>query len=359
MKKPFIPQQVPFKINDEHIIKLYKLALDARVKISEFNILLERSIVSESAIMYFSMHESIESTKIEGTQATFNDVMESEITGTKSNDVQEVLNYLEALQHGEIRLKSLPISTRLFHELHSIILKDSRGQHHSPGEYRKIQNFIGPTSDIKDASYIPPEPHLVSELISNLENYANNDEADDLDILIKAGIIHAQFETIHPYLDGNGRLGRILIILYLLDKQVITRPSFFLSEELEKNKFKYYGLLNNLRSDTPNWFNWLEFFLTSALKQANKYVDKLVRIESRYNEILEIAEEHSIRTDLVKIIFDRPYFTIPDIQKLLDVSYNTANSHVNKLAQLGIIYPDDKVRNKIYRFYDIIDILNN
>lgn len=260
MKKPFMPHKLPFKLEDEHIIKLYKLALNARVKISEFNILLERSIVTESAIMYFSMHESIESTKIEGTQATFNDVMESEITGHKSNDVQEVLNYLEALQHGEQRLKSLPISTRLFHELHSIILKDSRGQHRSPGEYRRIQNFIGPTGNIKDASYVPPEPNHVQELISNLENYMNDDDADDLDILIKTGIIHAQFETIHPYLDGNGRLGRILIILYLLDKGVITRPSFFLSEELEKNKFKYYGLLNNLRNDNPNWYNWLEFF---------------------------------------------------------------------------------------------------
>ncbi len=155
------------------------------LKIQEFNTLLERSVVSESAIMYFSMHESIESTKIEGTQATFNDVMESEITGSKSNDVQEVVNYFEALNHGAERLKALPISTRLFHELHSIILKNSRGQNRSPGEYRKIQNFIGPTADIKDATYIPPEPQLVDGYISNLENYINSDDQDNLDALIR------------------------------------------------------------------------------------------------------------------------------------------------------------------------------
>ena len=156
-----------------------------------------------------------------------------------------------------------------------------------------------------------------------------------------------------------GRLGRILIILYLLDKGVITRPSFFLSEELEKNKFKYYGLLNNLRNDNPNWYNWLEFFLTSALRQANKYVEKLRKIETRYTDILSLSEENGLRSAIVKLIFDQPYFTVPDIQKRLNVSYNTANSHIGKLAQLGIIYPDDKVRNRIYRFYDIIDILNN
>jgi len=359
MKKPFIPNKLPIDLEATDTIKLMQLAINARVKIQEFNTLLERSIVSESVIMYFSMHESIESTKIEGTQATFDDVLESELTGETSNDVQEVVNYLSALNHGSARLKSFPISTRLFHELHSIILQKSRGQHRSPGEYRKIQNFIGPTSDIKDATYIPPEPHLVNDYISNLENYINDDSMHDIDPIIKAGIIHAQFESIHPYLDGNGRLGRILIILYLLDKKVISKPSFFLSEELEKNKFKYYGLLNNLRNETPSWYNWLEFFLNSSINQANKYVDKLLKIESRYNELLVLANEHQVRPDLIPNIFKKPYFKISDIQSALDISYNTANRHVNKLVSLGVLFHDDKQRNRSYRFYDILDILNS
>lgn len=359
MKRPFVPNKLPITLTSDEIISLLKLALDARVKIQEFNTLLDRSIISDTIISYFSMHESIESTKIEGTQATFNDVMASELSGEQSNDVQEVVNYLEALIYGRQKLSTLPISTRLFHELHSIILNNSRGQNRSPGEFRRIQNFIGPTSDIKDATYIPPEPQLISEYISNLEQYINNDELDSLDYLIKAGIVHAQFETIHPYLDGNGRLGRILIILYLLEKKVISKPSFFLSEELEKNKYKYYGLLNNLRSNTPEWYRWLEFFLKSSTNQAQKYVGKLIRIEAKYQELLELSKANHFRVDFVPFIFKKPYFMISDVQNELGISYNTAQNHTNKLVQAGILFHDGKLRNRIYHFYDVFDILNS
>lgn len=359
MKYPFLPKILPPELTDSEIIKLLNLSIEARTKLTEFNTLLERSIVSETAIMYFSLHESIESTKIEGTQATFTDIMESELTGKRNNDVQEVLNYLVALNTGVKKLDSIPISTRLFHQLHKIILDNSRGMNRSPGEYRRIQNFIGPTNDIKDATYIPPAPTEISNLMSNLEEYINTDAINNLDHIIRAGIIHAQFETIHPYLDGNGRLGRILIILYLIDKKVINKPSFFMSEELEKNKFKYYGLLNNLRTETPNWFIWLEFFVTSAIRQANKYIEKLRSIEFLYESMAELAKEHNIRPDIIESIFTQPFFKISDLQARLNISYNTANSHVNKLVKIGKIFADDKKRNRSYRFYDIIDILNN
>lgn len=359
MKKPFVPNMLPLSLSSDEIISLYKIALEARVKIQEFNTLLERSVISESIMMYFSMHESIESTKIEGTQATFNDVLESELSGEKSNDVQEVLNYLTALNYGSKRLDTMPISTRLFHELHSIILNNSRGQNRSPGEFRRLQNFIGPTNDIKDASYIPPEPQLINAYISNLENYINDDTLDHLDYLIKAGIIHAQFETIHPYLDGNGRLGRILIILYLLEKKVIQKPSFFLSEELEKNKYKYYGLLNNLRKSSPDWYRWLEFFLKSSINQANKYVKKLKLIELKYQEIIDVSNKNNVRIDIVSFIFQKPYFMISDVQSFLNISYNTAQNHINKLVEVGVLFHDGKRRNRSYRFYDVLDILNS
>ncbi len=359
MKKPFLLKKLPISLSSEEIIQLFQLAINARVKIQEFNTLLDRSIVSESVIMYFSMHESIESTKIEGTQATFHDIMESELSGENSNDVQEVINYLKALNYGTQRLATLPISTRLFHELHEIILRNSRGQNRLPGKYRGIQNFIGPTNDIKDANYIPPEPQLINEYISNLELYINDDSLDSLDYIIKAGVIHAQFESIHPYLDGNGRLGRILIILYLLDKKVISKPSFFLSEELEKNRFKYYGLLNNLRTDSPDWFRWLEFFLKSTITQAKKYVEKLVRIEAKYEEILTISNKNSIRIDIIQFIFKKPYFTISNIQNELGISFNTAQNHINKLVSAKVLFHNEKRHNRGYRFYDIIDILNS
>lgn len=359
MLKPFKPKLLPISLPSEDILKLYKYAIDARVKIERFNSLLERSIISEEALVFFSLNESIQSTKIEGTQTTFSEIMESDITGETNNDIQEVRNYLDALTFGKDKLKQLPISTRLFFELHSIILRDSRGRNCSPGEYRKIQNFIGPTSNIKDAAYIPPEPHVIPEYMSNLEKYINNEIDDNLDHLIRAAIIHAQFETIHPFLDGNGRLGRILIILYLLDKRVIAKPSFFLSEELEKNKYKYYALLNNLRKPTPKWTEWVEFFLVSANKQATKNIEKLTKIEDLSRDLMNFASTNNIRKDLIDFIFRKPFFTIKEVQNALDISYNTANLHVQKLLSSNKIFVDDRIRNRIFRFYEILDILDS
>lgn len=359
MKKPFVPNLMPISLSAEDKLHLLNLALEARVKIERFNAMLERSIISEEVLISFSLQESIQSTRIEGTQATFSEVLESNITGEKGNDIQEVNNYLEALTTGRERLRHLPLSTRLFLELHSILLRDSRGGNRSPGEYRKTQNFIGPTNDIKDATYIPPEPHLINEYMSNLEKYINDDISDDLDPLIKIGIIHAQFETIHPFLDGNGRLGRILIILYLLDKKIISEPAFFISEELEKSKHRYYGLLNNLRTATPRWKDWLEFFLIAADKQATKNIEKLQNIEELLNSTLKFAKENNVREDLIRFIFRKPFFTIKEVETALKISYNTANVHTNRLVEANKIFPDDRRRNRIFRFYDIIDILEH
>lgn len=359
MKKPFEPDLMPISLSAEDKLYLLKLALEARVKIERFNAMLERSVISEEVLISFSLQESIQSTRIEGTQATFSEVLESNITGEKGNDVQEVNNYLEALNTGRERLRHLPLSTRLFLELHSIILQDSRSGNRSPGEYRKTQNFIGPTNNIKDATYIPPEPQRVNEYMSNLEKYINDEIPDDLDPLIRIGLIHAQFETIHPFLDGNGRLGRILIILYLLDKGVISEPAFFISEELEKSKHRYYGLLNNLRTSSPRWKDWLEFFLTAADKQAAKNIDKLEKIEDLLDSMLKFAKENSIREDLIIFIFRKPIFTIKEIEASLKISYNTANVHVNRLTGANKVFSDDRRRNRIFRFYDIIDILEH
>jgi Fic family protein len=170
---------------------------------------------------------------------------------------------------------------------------------------------------------------------------------------------HAQFETIHPFLDGNGRLGRILIILILLDKGVITQPAFFISEELEKNKHRYYGLLNNLRTAKPRWRDWLEFFVIAADNQATKNIEKLQKIEALYDSLLQYAIKNNIREDIIRFIFHKPVFTINEVATALGISYNTVNTHVNRLAAANEVFPDDRRRNRIFRFYDIIDILEH
>lgn len=359
MKKPFVPDLLPIVLTAEDKISLFRLAIDARVKMERFNAMLERSLINQEMLMTFSLQEAIQSTRIEGTQTTFNKVLESNITGEQGTDEREVNNYLEALAVGKERLRHLPISTRLFLELHSILLKDSRGGNRSPGEYRKIQNFIGPTNDIKDATYIPPEPQLISKYMSNLEEYINAEIVDDLDPLIRAGVIHGQFETIHPFLDGNGRIGRILITLYLIEQRIISEPSFFISEELEKSKHRYYGLLNNLRVPSPRWREWLEYFLKAASGQATKSTEKLERIEELLASMLTFARENQIREDLIKFMFQKPIFTVKEVETALKISYNTANVHIRKLAQENKIFGDDKRRNRIFAFYDIIDILEH
>ncbi len=359
MRRPFVPDFLPIVLTDEDKVHLFRLALEARVKIERFNAMLERSVINQEMLMSFSLQEAIQSTRIEGTQTTFNKVLESNITGEQGTDVQEVNNYLEALTVGKERLRHLPISTRLFLELHFILLRDSRGGNRSPGEYRRIQNFIGPTNEMKDATYVPPEPQLINDYMSNLEEYINNETADGLDPLIRAGIIHGQFETIHPFLDGNGRIGRILITLYLIDQKIIFEPSFFISEELEKSKHRYYGLLNNLRVSSPRWREWLEYFLKAARGQAIKSIEKLEKIEELLVSMLEFARENQIREDIVKFMFQKPIFTVKEVETALKISYNTANVHIRKLAQANKIFGDDKRRNRIFAFYDIIDILEH
>lgn len=358
MKKPFRPCFLPIEIPTDDLIGTMKLETEARVKIERYNSVLERSPIRDEIFLMFSLDESLQSTRIEGTQTTFDEVLSSEITGDTKVDVVEVLNYMEALHQGEKLLNNLPISTRMLLALHKTILSNSRGENRNPGEYRKIQNFIGISSKIEDAVYIPPEANLLSDYISNLENYINNDEMDDkLGYLVKAAIIHAQFESVHPFLDGNGRMGRILIVLYLLSKKIINKPTFFISQELEKNKYKYYALLNNLRNDNPRWKEWITFFLQASIDQAEYYIIKLEKIEDLYSEMLKIAEKNNVRTDLIKYIFKAPVFDISTVQQKLGISYNTVRNNVNKLIEVGKIYQDDRKRNKTYRFYDLLDIM--
>ncbi|MBU5310876.1 Fic family protein [Tissierella carlieri] len=357
MKKPFEPNFLPISLDNSDTIEILKLEGEARAKVEKFNSILERSVIKKELLMLFSMNESVQSTKIEGTQASFSEVIESEVTGNTNKDITEVLNYFDALTKAQDLLKQIPISTRMFYKLHETILKDSRGQSRSPGSYRKVQNFIGPTDRKEDATYIPPEATLVEKYMSNLEKYINDEYEDDFGYISRAAIIHGQFETIHPFLDGNGRLGRILIIIYLLDKGIISYPSFFVSEELEKSKYKYYALLNGLRLEKPRWKEWIIFFLNSAIKQADKYIEKLLSIESLYIEMMSIAKEKSISDDAVLFIFNKPIFTIKKMQEVIGVSYNTARRYVTDLAESGKIYGDDKQRNRVYSFYDLIDIL--
>ncbi|MFW6306175.1 MAG: Fic family protein, partial [Bacillota bacterium] len=272
--KPFVTHKLPI---NEYIqpMEYYNDLIAASTNTGKYQVMLRKSRVNEYFLITpFTMQEAVQSSKIEGTQVTFDEVLEFEIDNNKkNNDAQEVLNYYEALKYGKRVLEKHPISTRLFQTLHKILLSNGvRGQYRAPGEYRSIQNFIGPEGCSMDtATFIPPEPQLVDKYISNLENYINNPK-DDLHPLVRIAIIHAQFETIHPFLDGNGRIGRILIPLYLYDINLIDSPNLFISEVLEKDKHKYYRLLNGTRKE-DGWNDWIKFFLESVNKQVIKNIE--------------------------------------------------------------------------------------
>ena len=380
MKKPY----VPFILPNYDLIDLNRLinkVVKANRDIAVYNEKLKGSkIRPELLLNILSLREAIESTKIEGTQVTMDEMLEYRAEEKKStSDIIEVMNYYKALEIGEDLLKTLPISTRLIKKIHDILMSGNvRGKGQIiPGEFRTSQNFIGPKgATIEDASYIPPEHQLVDEYISNLEKFIN--EETETDNLIKIAIIHAQFETIHPFSDGNGRTGRILIPLYLYEKGLISKANFFVSESLEKDKFKYYQLLNNTRvvisdkEDSEEEYNkdikkareifteWIEFFLMACIDQAEKNIDKIDKINSLYEKVIERSKtivRSSSMQDVINVIFEYPIFTSNLIKENLSIAPATLNGYLKKLVDARIIYTDGKSRNRKYFFYDLINII--
>jgi Fic family protein len=371
MKKPYIPFTLPID-NLININEFINELLEANKLIGVYQVLLSKCKIDPDLLLTpITLQEAIQSTKIEGTQVTLDDMLEYEADeNNKNTDIEEVINYSRALRVGGDSLKRIPISSRLIKEMHEILLSgEVRGNSRNPGEFRGIQNFIGPQGcTIQTASYIPPEPQLVPEYMSNLEKYIN-EPTDNLNDLIRIAIIHAQFETIHPFLDGNGRIGRILIPLYLYDRKLISSPNFFISESLEKDKFKYYKLLNDTRvvaSETSTedvskrWNAWIKFFINAMIIQANKNIVLIEQIDNLYNKTLDSCKDlinSNKLLDIVNVMFDKPIFTKKKILEKVDIPSSTLGVYLNKLEEKQIIYSDGKVRNKKYYFYDLINIL--
>lgn len=379
MPNPYIPFILP---NDDliDINKIINKLINANTKIAVYNEKLKNSKIRSELLMdLLSLKEAMESTKIEGTQVTMDEMFEYKADEKHpTNDITEVINYYTALKIGEDLLRTLPISGRFVKKLHEILMSGNvRGGNKSPGNFRTTQNYIGPKGcTIETASFVPPEPQLVDEYMSNLEKYIN--EYDDINDLIKLAIIHSQFETIHPFLDGNGRIGRILIPLYLFDKKILRNANFFVSESLEKNKFKYYQLLNNTRvvitdeednkeqylkdmqTAKNNFTEWVEFFLESCIKQCDKDLEKIDAIDSLYEKISDKAKA-LIRTpgilQVIDLIFEYPIFTTKLIRDKIKIAPATLNGYLAKLVEAKVIYSDGKNRNRKYFFYDLLNII--
>lgn len=369
----FLPPQVTL----EDALDLYKSVAEINSLIGALNTQINHSLVSTQMIQLLTLSESVQSTRIEGTQVTFLDIIEETPNEQKSTEVTEVLNYKDALDYGVMQIKNgNPITTRLIHELHKILMgRNTRGTTVSSGEFRKIQNFIGPSSNIKDAVYIPVPAHEIDDYMTNWEHYINRvkhpsfnqvlkegytllDEQSDP--LIKTAIMHAQFESIHPYLDGNGRLGRILIVLNMMAESAVNAPIFFVSEELERERLRYYNLLNSVRGSHADWYKWIHFYLRACQRMILNLQTKLENIETLAKEGLKKINQAagSKIMDVWFYTFTTPNVTVKYAAKSLNMSENTARMHLNTLVELGMIDVDHaRKRNKVYVNYDLLQML--
>ncbi|QEL82914.1 Fic family protein (plasmid) [Bacillus sp. JAS24-2] len=360
--QPFVPLKLPFEEGIVNPLTFLNELISANTTIGQYQVMLNNSKISKDLLIYpLMLQEAVQSTKIEGTQVTLDEVLEVEARSRKNNqDTQEVFNYSRALMQGKRLLNSIPISTRMFKNLHEILLSNQvRGSNRSPGEYRKIQNFIGPEGcTIKTATFVPPEPQLVDDYMNNLEIYINSDE-EDLNHLVRIAIIHAQFETIHPFLDGNGRIGRILIPLYLYNKGVIDYPNFFVSDILEKDKHKYYRYLNEVRFKR-DWNQWIRFFLKSVSIQAQKNIRFIEELNELYktdlNTACNLITNNSIRK-IVDTMFKHPVFTTKLMIELTGINDNTCRRYLSILEKEGLIFSNERKRAKTYYYYNLLDKL--
>ena len=293
-------------------------------------------------VAMYVRQEAVLSSQIEGTQSTLEDVLQFEIDPLGEElplDVEEVVNYIAAMNHGLNRLTELPLSLRLIREIHGVLLQGTRGGEKTPGDFRRSQNWIGPYGcTLKNASFVPPPVHFMNDALTNLEKFLHDPE---LPTLIQCGLAHAQFETIHPFLDGNGRIGRLLITLLLCTSGVLQRPLLYLSYFLKQNRQEYYDRLTAIRQN-GDWEAWLTFFLRGVAEVSQEATDSARRILAlRDDHTRLIRNEHKINSThglkLLDYLYEHPITTVRLVEKHLEVSYATANKVIQQFAERDLL----------------------
>jgi Fic family protein len=317
---------------------------------------------AELFIAMYVRKEALLSSQIEGTQASLEDIFEYE-SGDKPeniNDVAEVINYIGALNYGMDRLKTLPMSLRLIKEIHGVLMQGTRGGNKAPGEFRKTQNWIGPPgSTLKDARYIPPPPQDVLKAMGDLEQYIH--KGRKLPVLIDCGLVHYQFESIHPFLDGNGRVGRLLITFYLYFREVLHRPLLYLSYYFKKNRQEYYDRLNMVR-DKGDYEQWIAFFLKGIVETTDSAVEtarKILEMQTKHREMLWKKKLSSpLAIGILEGLFQKPYVSVNDVAKEFSISFQAASHLVSQLTGAGILHEiTGKKRDKRFIYAAYISIL--
>jgi len=313
--QPYIPDSLP--ITDLDYRLLFSLVGSANAELARYDGLLQGIPNPVVMLSPLTTQEAVLSSRIEGTQATVDEVLEQEAglikEGEKYQDIQEISNYRKALFQASEHLHTYPVRLGVIREIHKILLNSVRGQDKTPGEFRKDQNWIGkPGCTIEEASFVPPDPVRMNDFMRDWESYV---ETDDIDFLLQTAVIHAQFELIHPFKDGNGRIGRILIPLFLFYKKKLSQPMFYLSEYLESNRDEYYQRLRDI-SREQDWNGWIAFFLRAIIHQAKENSRRVKEIMDLYEEMKVMIHDvtHSqYSVYLLDAIFSKPVFKSSDL----------------------------------------------
>lgn len=357
--KSFLPEMInhTFTWDDPQINTMLEDATRALGELNAF------TMIVPNVDIFIQMHiakEANTSSKIEGTKTEMDEVLvaKSQINPEKRDDWQEVHNYIEAMNHAIKELDTLPISNRLIKNIHAILLNSVRGEMKLPGEFRKSQNWIGGAS-LATAYFIPPHFEQVNELMSDLEKFLHNEEIF-VPHLIKIAIAHYQFETIHPFLDGNGRIGRLMITLYLVGNGLLKKPSLYLSDFIEKNKSAYYEALTMVRTDN-DLIHWIKFFLEAVISTANSGIDTFQKILGLKQEmdtiIVSFGKKAHNASKLVEYLYQKPIVSITEIVEPLNISKPTANALIKEFEKKGVLFEvTGYERNKLFTFEKYLNI---
>lgn len=353
-----LPPNPPVKIEGE----LQRLLSNADMSLARLDGL---GHILPNASLFIAMYvkkEALLSSQIEGTQASLEDLFEFE-SGMKPeniNDVAEVVNYVRALNYGMERLQEFPMSLRLIKEIHAVLMEGVRGGEKTPGEFKKTQNWIGPSGcTLKDAPFVPPPPHEAEASMGALELYLH--QPQQLPVLVDCALIHYLFETIHPFLDGNGRLGRLLITFYLHWKGVMEKPLLYLSYYFRKYRQEYYDRLNMVR-DNGDFEQWIAFFLKGVVVTADSAVDaakQIMELQSRHRSLLWQKKISSpLAVGILEKLFYSPYVSVNDIARDFSISYQAASTLISQLEAAGILKEiTGRKRDKRYIYADYLQIL--
>ena len=357
--KPFLPSFINDDI-DWNLGELSSLIQEASLWLGKLNSYSDLIPDIDFFIKMYATKEATNSNKIEGTRTTFDDAISpiEQVKPEFRDDWHEVQNYLAAINYSIEKLNELPISIRLIKEAHQILLSGVRGEHKAPGEVRKTQNWIGGSS-LKDAFFIPPEPNMLPDLLTDIEKFLHNEELEIPEI-VKAGIVHYQFETIHPFLDGNGRTGRLLIILYLISTGLLNKPVLYISDFFERNRMSYYDSLAMVKK-TDNMTQWLKFFLNGVVETAKssiKTFDKIIKLKNDVdNKISKIGKKAVNGQRLIELLYSEPKVNSKTVSEKLGISVVSANGLLSTFVEIGIL--EEKTgfnRNRYYVFEEYVKI---